>query len=74
MHRLPTSPPCRHHPSDVIAGAFLGTLLGGLFAGRAISRLDRVVLGAGGGADDGTPGAAASLLRAAPGSNGSSIA
>ncbi|KAL4428839.1 hypothetical protein ABPG77_005277 [Micractinium sp. CCAP 211/92] len=35
----------KHHPSDVVAGAFLGALLGLLFAARAVLRVSLVVVG-----------------------------
>lgn len=63
--------PCRHHPSDVIGGAFLGTLVASLYITRAVWRLDSVVVlpaagcaaaaGCGGGA--GTPDTESSLLH-----------
>lgn len=34
----------RHHVSDVVGGAFLGTLVGAVYILRAIWRLDLVVL------------------------------
>jgi hypothetical protein len=33
----------KHHPSDVVAGAFLGSLIGMFYLVRAVARLDRVV-------------------------------
>ena len=48
----------KHHPSDVAAGAFLGTMLGLLFVARAIFRLGRV-----------SEGAAAAAAAAAAGSS-----
>lgn len=61
------SPPmlCRHHPSDVIAGAFLGTLFGLLYAVRATARVDGVAAGVGamGGGDVATPDPSCLLLR-----------
>lgn len=37
----------KHHPSDVIAGAFLGTLVAAFFVWRSITRLPQVVERAG---------------------------
>ena len=49
------SPPifshCRHHVSDVVSGAFLGTLVASVYVIRAIFRLDLVVLSPLGGAE-----------------------
>ncbi|KAL4451567.1 hypothetical protein ABPG75_007229 [Micractinium tetrahymenae] len=64
----------KHHPSDVVAGAFLGALLGLLFAARAVLRVSRVLVGgaaagcsggcsSGAASVDGNPEPALSLLH-----------
>ena len=53
----------KHHPSDVAAGALLGTLLGAAFVLRAIGRLPGVLAGAEAGGAAGTPQPDTSLLR-----------
>ena len=59
----------KHHPSDVVAGALLGTLFAAVYAVRSIARLERVAeLAAGDDAAGTDPGTAldATLL---PGGN-----
>lgn len=55
----------KHHPSDVLGGAFLGALFGVAFVVRAIARLPCVVVGlaAEGSSGDGTPQIGSLLLH-----------
>ena len=52
----------KHHPSDVVAGALLGTLFASVYAIRSIARLERVAeLAAAGDAAGADPNSTAAL-------------